>query len=188
MRLALIVMLLAAPAWAADFAQGERLYDAGQWREASAELAPLAEQGEARAQFLLGAMLLDGGNGVGKDRSRALALLARAAEQQHPGAIFELYLAHQLPESLRWAERLAAQGNRLQGHNRNQAALCAEVLGLEHVRGLAVPQDAVTGRAWLGIAVDLGRSETKSIVAELDKSLSPDERARAQALATTLTR
>jgi uncharacterized protein len=188
MRLALLLALLAAPAVAADFAQGERFYDAGQWREASAELAPLAEQGEAAAQFLLGAMLLDGGNGVSKDRGRAMALLTLAAEQQHPGATFELYLAHQPPESLRWAERLAAQGNHLQGHNRSQAALCAEALGLEHMRGLAVPRDPVAGRAWLSVAVDLGRSETKPILAELDKALSPDERARAQALATSLTR
>ena len=188
MRLALLLALLAAPAFAADFAQGERFYDAGQWREATSELAPLAEQDDAKAQFLLGAMLLDGGNGIAKDRNRAMSLLARAAEQQHPGAIFELYLAHPPPESLRWAERLAAQGNRLQGHNRNQAALCAEVLGLEHVRGLAVPKDPVTGRAWLSVAVDLGRSEAGPILAELDKTLSPEERARAQALAGTLTR
>jgi uncharacterized protein len=188
MRLALVLALLAVPAVAADLAQGERFYDAGQWREASNELAPLAEQGDAKAQFLLGAMLLDGGNGLTKDRGRAMVLLTRAAEQQHPGAIFELYLAHHPPESLRWAERLAAQGSRLQGHNRNQAALCAEALGLEHMRGLAVPRDPVTGRAWLSVAVDLGRSEARSILAELDGTLSPDERARAQALAATLTR
>jgi TPR repeat protein len=188
MRSALILMLLAAPAVAADVAQGERLYDAGQWREASVELTPLAEQGQAAAQFLLGAMLLDGGNGLAKDRGRAMTLLTRAAEQQHPGALFELYLAHHPPESLRWAERLAAQGNRLQGHNRHQAALCAEVLGLEHMRGLAVPRDTVKGRAWLAVAVELGRNESKPILAELDSTLSPDERARAQALASTLTR
>jgi len=188
MRVALILALLSGPALAADFAQGERFYDAGQWREATDELAPLAEQGDAKAQFLLGAMLLDGGNGIAKDRGRAMTLLTRAADQQHPGAIFELYLAHHPPESLRWAERLAAQGNRLQGHNRNQAALCAETLGLEHMRGLAVPRDAVLGRAWLGIAVDLGRSEAKPILAELDGTLTPEERAHAEALAAKLTR
>lgn len=188
MRVLLLLSLLAAPAWAADLAQGERLYDAGQWREASAELAPLADQGNATAQFLLGAMLLDGGNGMVKDRGRAMTLMTRAAEQQHPGALFELYLAHQPPDSLRWAERLAAQGNRLQGHHRHQAALCAEVLGLEHTRGHAVPRDAVTGRAWLSVAVALGRNESKPILAELDGTLSPEERARAEALAGTLTR
>jgi len=185
MRLAVALLLLAAPAAAADLATGERLYDDGRWRDAAAELTPLAEAGGARAQFLLGAMLLDGGNGIVRDRPRALALLAQAAEQGHAGAMFELYMAQNgRPEGLRWAERLVAEGRRLDGHNRAQAALCAEALGVEQSRA----GDPVKARAWLALSVELGRAEARSALAQLDATLTPEERARAAALAATLTR
>ena len=185
MRIALLLLLLTTRAWAADLATGERLYDAGRWRDAVAELAPLAEQGGAAAQFLLGAMLLDGGNGLTRDRVRAVGLLGQAAEQGHAGAMFELYMAQSgAPEGLRWAERLVAQGRRLDGHNRAQAALCAETLGIEQSRG----GDAVKARAWLALAVELGRQEAQPALTELDSRLTPEERTRAAALAATLIR
>lgn len=189
MRFALLLLLLSARAWAGDLAIGERLYDAGRWRDAAAELTPLAEQGGAAAQFLLGAMLLDGGNGLTRDRDRALDLFARAAGQGHAGAMFELYMTQSgAPEGLRWAERLVAQGRRLDGHNRAQAALCAEALGVEHNRGGVVARDPVKARAWLALAVELGRNEAQPALAALDEKLTAEERTRAAALAATLLR
>lgn len=190
MRLAVLAgLLIATAAHAADFALGEQHYDAGRWRDALAELAPLAEQGDTAARFLAGAMLLDGGNGITRDRPRAVALLTQAAEQGHPGAMFELYLAQSdAAEALRWAERLAVEGRRLQGHRRDQAALCAEVLGVEHSRGLRLAADPVRARAWLSVAVELGRGEAKSALAALDENLTTDEKSRAAALAATLLR
>jgi uncharacterized protein len=182
-------VLLAGQAAAADLATGTQLYDSGRWADALAALAPLAADGDAEAQFLSGAMLLDGGNGISRDRARALTLLTIAAEHGHPGAAFELYLAEPgAPGSLAWAEKLAAQGRKLDGHRRAQAALCAEALGQEHLRGFGRPRDLAAARAWLGLAVELGRNEAKPALAELDASLSPEERSRAAALAAAIER
>ena len=56
MVLALIVVLVAAPAWA-DFQTGYFAYLKGDYATALKEFRPLAQQGDADAQFDLGYML-----------------------------------------------------------------------------------------------------------------------------------
>src|SRR5258708_873125 len=85
-----VLLLLLPPCWAADLTAGRGFYDSGDWQHAMAELAPLAEQGDAEAQFLVGAMLLDGSPELRVDRAGALQWLARAGEQGHPKAQYEL--------------------------------------------------------------------------------------------------
>jgi len=61
MLLAVVVVLVAAPAWAADLQAGADAYAQGDYATALKEWRPVAEQGEATAQGLLGAMYLGGG-------------------------------------------------------------------------------------------------------------------------------
>ncbi len=57
--LALVVVLVAAPAWA-DFKAGVEAYDRGDYATALTEFRPLAQQGHAGAQFNLGQMYRKG--------------------------------------------------------------------------------------------------------------------------------
>ncbi len=57
--LALVVVLVAAPAWA-DFQAGLEAYDRGDYATALTEFRPLAQQGHAGAQFNLGQMYRKG--------------------------------------------------------------------------------------------------------------------------------
>ncbi len=59
MLLALVVVLVAAPAWA-DFQAGVEAHDRGDYATALTEFRPLAQQGVASAQFGLGFMYHQG--------------------------------------------------------------------------------------------------------------------------------
>ncbi len=63
--LVLSIVCLAAPAWA-DFQAGTYAYKSGDFATALREWRPLAEQGNAHAQFYLG-VLYHNGYGVPKD-------------------------------------------------------------------------------------------------------------------------
>src|SRR5262249_35703935 len=63
--LAVLVWVVATPCWA-GFDEGKAAYDRGDYATALRESLPLAQQGDAPSQFLLGALYLRG-EGVPKD-------------------------------------------------------------------------------------------------------------------------
>ena len=67
--LALLLWLSAVPGWA-GFEEGLQAYKNGDYATAAREWLPLAQQGEARAQFLLGALYAQG-YGVPQDYGAA---------------------------------------------------------------------------------------------------------------------
>ncbi len=77
--LALVVVLVAAPAWA-DSDDGLAAYLQGDYATALKEWRPLAEQGDALAQSLMGQMY-DLGLGVPQDDVQAHMWLSLAAAQ-----------------------------------------------------------------------------------------------------------
>lgn len=80
----------AAPdALGADRKLGELAYSAGDYRTALGEWRPLAESGDAVAQYYLG-LLSENGSGVARDRNAAADWYRRAAEQELPDAQFAL--------------------------------------------------------------------------------------------------
>ncbi len=79
MLLALVVVLVAAPAWA-DFKAGVEAYARGDYATAFKEWRPLAEQGDADAQYNLGFMYAQG-PGVPQDLVRAHLWVNLAAAQ-----------------------------------------------------------------------------------------------------------
>ena len=64
----------------ADFDKGLDAYDRGDYATALREFKPLAEQGDAYAQYNLGVMY-DNGQGVTQDYKTAVKWFRRAAEQ-----------------------------------------------------------------------------------------------------------
>ncbi len=79
---------LAAPAWA-GFNEGVDAYNRGDYATAVRELRPLAEQGDASAQFFLGSMYYMG-TGVPRDYAEAAKWYRKAAEQGYAKAQYSL--------------------------------------------------------------------------------------------------
>ena len=118
MLLALVVVLVAAPAWAADSEAGWQSYDRGDYATALKECRPLAEQGDANAQFNLGVMY-DMGQGVPQDDTEAVRWYRLAAEQGHAIAQSNLGLMYAqgqgIPQDVvqahMWVNLAAGQGH-----------------------------------------------------------------------------
>lgn len=89
--LVLSVVCLVGPAWA-DFQAGMDAYNRGDFKTALREWQPLAEQGDARAQFSFG-LLYENGDGVPRDYAKARQWYEKAAAQGDAKA--QLYLGLQ---------------------------------------------------------------------------------------------
>jgi len=76
---AALMILFALPAWA-DFQDGVDAADRGDFETALREWQPLADQGDADAQFNLGVMY-DSGDGIPQDYAEAAKWHRLAAEQ-----------------------------------------------------------------------------------------------------------
>ncbi len=82
---ALILVLLAAPAYAQDPKKGIEAYERGDYAAALREIRPLAEQGDATAQFNLG-LMYSLGQGVPQDSAAAVEWYRLAAGQGYADA------------------------------------------------------------------------------------------------------
>ncbi|MCH7916223.1 MAG: sel1 repeat family protein [Deltaproteobacteria bacterium] len=83
-----ILIGLAAPAWA-GFAEGIAAHLRGDYATALREFRPLAEQGDAAAQYNLG-LMYDEGQGVPQDYAEAVRWYRKAAEQGDDNAQYSL--------------------------------------------------------------------------------------------------
>ena len=115
--LVLSVVCLAMPAWA-DFQAGMDAYNRGDFKTALREWQPLAEQGDARAQFSFG-LLYENGDGVPRDYAKARQWYEKASAQGDGKA--QLYLGLQssfgqgvpmdVVEAYMWYSLAADNGN-----------------------------------------------------------------------------
>ena len=121
------------PVTAADLlAEGAAAYEAGDYAEAAQTWRPLAEDGDALAQFNLG-LLHETGRGVAEDPAQAAGWYERAARQGMVRAQYNLALLHQVgrgvpqdvAQALFWLEVAARFG---EGAEREQAADAASQL------------------------------------------------------------
>ncbi len=84
---------LTAPAWA-GFEEGKAAYNRGDYATALREWRPLAKQGDAEAQFFLGAMY-NLGDGVPQDYAESAKWFRKAAEQGNAKAQFFLGIMYE---------------------------------------------------------------------------------------------
>jgi len=144
--------LSGGPGWA-DFEEGVRAYHTGDYAAAVGAFVPLAQQGDARAQFLLGAVYAQG-QGVPQDYAVAAQWFRRAAEQGHVAAQFNLGVRYHegrgVPrdpgEAAVWFQRAAQQGFARAQYN----------LGVLYLHGDGVPRDASQAAQWLRRAAAQG--------------------------------
>jgi uncharacterized protein len=174
---ALLILLLglAGPVTAAELDDAVAAAHRGDYATALGRLSPLAEKGDARAQFDLGFMHAYGW-GVQRNPAEAITWYRKAADQGLPVAQHFLGLAYvngegvrpDDAEAARWFARAAAQG----------FAQAQFVLGLMTLDGRGVAKDPVQGYALMVIGGQGGvRSAARSVQSQ---ALTEAQRAQAQ--------
>ena len=104
--------------WSADYNKGLTAYYSGDYATALREWKPLAEQGDASAQYNLGVMY-DNGYGVPQDDKTAVKWYTLAAEQGHVDAQYSLGVMYYNGKGIlrdyvyahMWANISASNGN-----------------------------------------------------------------------------
>ncbi|CCE10023.1 conserved exported hypothetical protein [Bradyrhizobium sp. STM 3843] len=175
--LVLLILLLGlvGPARAAELDDAVAAAHGGDYATALKRLSPLAEKGDARAQFDLGFMQAFGW-GVQRDPAKAIDWYRKAAEQGLAVAQHYLGLAYvngegvrpDGAEAARWLGRSAAQG----------FVPAQYMLGLMMLKGHSVPKDLVQGCAYMIMAGQHGILSASRAVPRLP--LSDAQRAQAQ--------
>lgn len=173
-----VVLLCAGLAIAADLETAKRAYEQKDYATALKEATPLAGQGNADAQLLLGRMYLKG-DGVLMDREQAIKWFTASAAQGNADAQFLLGSMYLLPqkdiaEGVKWLRLSAEQGNQDAQY----------VLGKAYIQGLeGLPRDPVLAEMWLWLAAKENLPFYKGELASAERQMSMDQMVRGRALA-----
>ena len=165
--------------WAQDF-EGLTTALFGDFETALREWRPLAEQGDAAAQYRLG-LLYAFGRGVPQDYAEAVKWYRLAAEQGNANAQIALAQSYRIgegvfqdyAEAVKWF-RLAAE----QGWSRAQYNL-----GTMYADGEGVIQDNLYAHMWYNVSASLGDEDAKVNRDIIAGKMTPEDISKAQALA-----
>ncbi|MEX4056507.1 sel1 repeat family protein [Haemophilus influenzae] len=146
-------------AWAIEqsqMIQVEQLYKQKDFKAMLAIIQPLAEQGDAISQFLLGGMYEEG-LGVKQDYFEAVKWFRKAAEQGYAKAQASLgsmyYKGHGVKqdyfEAVKWYRKAAEQGD----------AKAQFIVGGSYLLGKGVQVNKSLAKEWLGKACDNGHQD-----------------------------
>ena len=180
LTLALLLTLNCVPAWAADVQKGSAAADAGDFATALAEWVPLAEQGDAVAQFYLGVMYANG-EGVIQDDKEAAKWYRLAAEQGNAVAQYNLAQKYAYGKGVIEDDKEAVKWYRLAAEQGGSAAQYD--LGLMYANGEGVIQDNVYAHMWWNLAAASGSEGARSHKDFLVKQMTPQDISKAQDLA-----
>jgi len=122
------------------------------------QLRPLAEQGDADAQYELGLQYFNG-YGVAKNYETATAWFRKAAEQGVAFAQYNLGLMYFYGQGVTQDYREAAAWFRKAGEQ--EVAKARYNLGMMYAQGKGVAQDVREARAWLLKAAEQGRADAQ---------------------------
>jgi len=171
---AVLLVVLATPAWA-GLDEGIAAYKRFDYATAVREWRPLAEQGDAVAQYYLGNMYRTG-QGVPQDYAEAERWNRRAVEQGNVSAQFNFGVKYynSLPqdyaEAAKWFRKAANQGN----------ADAQYHLGVIYDKGYDLPQDNVQAHMWYSLAEAQGRTAAAWGRGRVAKRMTPAQIAVAQ--------
>ena len=168
------------PVAAQDYQKGYDAYNAGDYATVLQEWRPLAEQGNAAAQFNLGLMYYNG-KGVPQDYAEAVKWWRLAAEQGDAIAQNNLGIMYRngegvlqdYSESAKWYRLAAKQGKTNAQYN----------LGIMYKNGKGVLQDYVIAHMWYNLAAANGHKLGGTNRDTLAKQMSPAAIEKAQAMA-----
>ena len=153
--LALAIMALAVPVDAEPFEDGKAAYDRGEYAMALRLLRPLAEQGDANAQFIVGLSYSEG-EGLPQHYREALKWFRKAAEQGLAEAQSELgkiyydgpSVLQNNAEAAKWYFKAAEQGDADAQNN----------LGYMYANGKGLPREFVSAHMWFNLAAASGNA------------------------------
>ncbi len=162
MALSLSLSLLSSTA-VAGWDEGLAAYEKQDYRRALRELKPLAIQGNAKAQYVLGGMYYEG-QGVPQNKEEAAKLYRLASDQGLALAMFNLgamyFKGEGVPQSYEEATKWFRQAADL-GHVKSQFNV-----GAMYASGQGVVQDFNEAIKWYRQAADGGDSDAKIQVAK----------------------
>ncbi len=157
--------------------EGVAAAHSGEYARANQLLRPLADAGDARAQFNLGYVLVNGW-GQSRDEAEGVRWYRKAADQGLPIAQHHLALAYAYGEgvgqndadAVNWSERAADQG----------LTVAQFMLGLAYANGWGVDPDATTAFIWINLAMRNGGLRIAGLRANLASRLTDAQRIAAQ--------
>lgn len=153
-----VLWLTATPALAQSLERGWDSYLAGRYSEAWRYLMPLAEQGNAEAQYYLGTMIQHG-HGTRAHARRAAEWYARAGRQGHALALFALgfllYYGGGDGEGEIYADANAAAPWLLHAAQRHVVP-AQHLVGRMYRDGAGLPQDRQKALEWTRRAAEVG--------------------------------
>jgi len=180
--LALAIVFLAGSTGAqAGLQEGIFAYKRGYFSAALKELAPLAEQGNVKAQGILGEMY-SSGSGVSQDHAKAVFWYRKAAEQgsgsaqTYLGVMYEkgISVPQDDKEAASWFHKAAEQGH----------GEALYILGGMYERGQgAIQADLVQAHKWFNLAVAVGFEVAQDNLDEIEAKMSPEQIEKARSLA-----
>ena len=175
---AVVLAAQAAPALA-DVKAGVDAWSAGNYAVAVQEWRPLADKGDADAQFNL-AQAYKMGRGVAADLSRAEDLYGKAAAQGHVQASdtygLMLFQRGERQKAMPFIRASAARGD----------SRAEYILGVAHFNGDIVEKDWTRAYALVSMAQRAGLSQATGALAQMDAHIPLEDRQKSVALAAQL--
>lgn len=155
---AFVVSICVTPAFAGHLEDGEFAFFQGHFDTALSLLRPLAQNGNAAAQFYVGKMYFEG-KGLVRDDDAGANWIRQAAKQGFPKA--EAYLGamysqregvdHNKAEAVKWYQKAAEHGD-----ENAQSYLCGT-----YFVGIEIPKDYVQAKKWCEKAADNGDQDAQ---------------------------
>ena len=150
--------LIASPALANDFGTAVTAYSKGDYQTALTLFSSLAEQGDAKAQFILNAMY-EYGEGTVKNSAEAFKCYKSAAEQGLAEAQYNLGVMYEngrgtvknYADAFKWYKLAAKQGHAWAQNN----------LGLMYKDGIGTIKDSYEAFKWFKLAAKQGLAEAQ---------------------------
>ena len=175
----ILFLLLSTPA-GAGYDAGATAYYRGDFAVALRELRPLAQQGRADAQYMLGLMYTRA-KGVPQDDAAAVTWYRKAALQGYDKAQYALGYMYQtglgIPEdsgvALNWILKAARQGH----------AKALLNLGFIYNKGEGVSVDTVEAYKWFHVAALQGIKDGRRYRDKVAKAMTLEQMTKAQNLA-----
>ena len=184
-RLLLALALIGPTMWsgpvlAQNYDKGYEAYDRGDYATAFQEWRPLAERGDAIAQYNIGVMYTEG-TGVPQDYAEAIRWYRMATDQGYPFAqiaLGRMYgvglgVSKDYVEAMKWYRLAAEQGE----------AYAQFILSAGYAVGEGVIQDDVIAHMWANLGAALGNEDALKTRDAMAERLTPEQLAEAQRLA-----